>query len=270
MSSGTTDLALGAWAPPPAGKRHEFFMEHGWVQVDDVISNDEVNAVRAEVLRMLKQGVTNVDHHFEDLATDEYARLGEVVNEPSRFSELMRDFATSKKIGDLMREVMGVAEIRLFRDLGINKLPTSQAGIQTGIHQDLPNYPIRTEIEAAVWIALTDLPANSGTLRWLDGSHRMGELGIWVLPGKDWLVEHPEDEAKLTAPPAMRAGSATIHHGYTLHGTDPNLSGMPRLGLTLAFCSAEATFTGGASRWTDELGLEVDKPLDHPFFPIAG
>ena len=252
-----------------ATERAKFFEEHGWLQVDGVLTREEADEARRELLELAAQGAGTKDRHVKALATSEYQRMAQAVNEPARISPSLKRLATSAKIGALMREVMGVPRIRLFRDLGLIKPPAADNGIGTGVHQDEVFYPLDRRGVASLWIALVDLPANSGTMRFVDGSHKWGPVGRYVLPGKDWLAAHPEDAARLTPPPALSAGSATIHEGYTLHGADANTWNQPRVAYTLAYFRADALFNGMPSRWTDGVGLEVDGPLDHDFFPVV-
>ncbi len=252
-------------------ERAKFFKENGWLQVDDVLTEAETNEAKAELLKLAALGQQGTkDAHVAALATDEYQRLAKVVNEPSRISPYFRQLVTSPKIGALMREIIGADEVRLFRDLGLIKLPVDDNGIATGVHQDQVFYPLDRVGVASLWIALVDLPNNSGTMRFIAGSNKWGPVGRYVLPGQDWIAAHPEDADRMTAPPALKAGSATIHEGFTLHGSDPNSWDQPRVAYTIAYFRGDALFNGMPSRWTDGLGLKVDQPLDHPFFPVAG
>jgi len=247
----------------------QFFRENGWLRVEDVLTRQEADQARGELLLLAKQGAGNKDSHVKALASSDYQRMAQAVNEPARFSPFFRRLATSEKIGKLMRDVMGFPEIRLFRDLGLIKPPESEKGIATGVHQDQVFYPLDRGGVASLWLALVDLPSNSGTMRFVPGSNKWGPVGRFVLPGQDWIASHPEDKAKLTPPPALPAGSGTIHDGFTLHGADPNTWGQPRIAYTMAFFRSDALFTGMPSRWTDGLGLSVDMPLDHDLFPIV-
>jgi ectoine hydroxylase-related dioxygenase (phytanoyl-CoA dioxygenase family) len=256
-------------AAPEISGPQQFFKERGWIRVDNVLSREEAADYCAELLRLADNKAGTVDKHVTYLASDDYQRLAQAVNEPSRVSEMFLRLATSKRIGDIIREVTGLPAIRLFRDLGLIKHPETARGIATGVHQDLPFYPMDRRGGAAIWIAFTDLPAHSGTLRFIEGSHKWGPAGRYVLPGKDWLAAHPDDAELLSEAPTLSAGSATIHDALTLHGTDPNCWDRPRIGYTAAYMPADARFNGMPTRWTEGLGLAVDGPFDHPLFPIV-
>jgi ectoine hydroxylase-related dioxygenase (phytanoyl-CoA dioxygenase family) len=250
-------------------ERARFFQDHGWLQVDSVLTRAEAEEAREQLLELASKNLGTKDRHVAALATNDYQRMAKAVNEPSRISEFFRKLATSPKIGALMREILEVKEVRLFRDLGLIKQPTSEDGIATGVHQDQVFYPLDRKGVASVWIALVDLPSNSGTMRFVDRSHKNGPVGRYVLPGRDWLAAHPEDAKNMTPAPALTAGSATIHDGYTLHGSDPNTWDKPRIAYTLAYFRSDALFNGMPSRWTDGLGLKVDEPIEHELFPIV-
>lgn len=256
-------------APRYATGRQRFFKERGWIRIDDVLTREEADEARQELVRMSTHKLGNVDKHVKDLATNEYQRLAESINEPSRYSAVFKRIATSPKIGAIIREVTGLPAVRLFRDLGLIKAPQAKQGIATGVHQDLPFYPIDRCGGAAVWIALHDLPANAGTLRFIEGSQKWGPMGRYVLPGQDWLAAHPEDAELMTEPQALSAGSATIHDGLMLHGTDPNTWDQFRFGYTIAYMPADAKFNGMSTRWTDGLGLKVDGLFEHEYFPVV-
>ena len=89
-----------------------------------------------------------------------------------------------------------------------------------------------------------------------------------MLPSRDWITAHPEDYERLTPPPALSAGSVTVHDGYMLHGSDPNTWDQPRVAYSLAFFPADALYNGMPARQTDGLGLQIDQPINHDLFPI--
>jgi ectoine hydroxylase-related dioxygenase (phytanoyl-CoA dioxygenase family) len=261
-----------------ATERTQFFRDHGWLKIDNVFTREEVDQVRRELLKLAEQG-----HNARNLAMDSGSRRRKrereatpgakpeftaQVCEPSRLNPFLREFATSKKIGALMREVMDVPRIRLYRDMALIKAPESD-NRGTALHQDQVYFPIDRRGLASLWIALDDLPANSGTVRFVDGSHKWGPVGREHFPIDKWLAEHPEQADLLTPPQALKAGSVTIHDGYTLHGADANTWNQSRIAHTIVYCCADALFNGMPAPHTDGLGLKQDEPFEHEFFPIV-
>jgi ectoine hydroxylase-related dioxygenase (phytanoyl-CoA dioxygenase family) len=254
-------------------ERAKFFREHGWLKVDNLFTQEEVEQLRRELVKLSKQGVASNNYEFDarvqanpDL---KHYYMAEVC-EPSRFDPFFRRFVTSEKIGALMREILGVPRVRMFRDLGLFKAPANDGGLGTGLHQDLPFYPLDRGGVAAIWIALSDLPANAGTMRFVDGSHKWGPVGRVHVSIEKWLAEHPDQAHLLTPPPALNAGGVTIHDGLMLHGSDPSTWDQPRIGYSISYFRADALFNAMPTRFTVGLeGLKQDEPLDHEAFPLV-
>lgn len=255
-----------------ATDRAEFFNDHGWIQVDSIWTTEEVAEVRTELLSLIDQGI-GTEKKGDTLkrhASAEYKKaFASEVHEPSRFNEFFRNFATSPKVGKIMREVMGVPQIRLFRDLGLIKGTAGDGGRGTGLHQDEVYYPFDRRGVATMWVALVDLPSTGSTMRFIDGSNKWGPAGRTSTPIPVWLEENPDRAELLTQPPALSAGSATIHEGYTLHGSDANNWDQPRIAMSLTYFDASILYNGMPSRWTDGLDLEIDEPIEHEYFPLV-
>jgi ectoine hydroxylase-related dioxygenase (phytanoyl-CoA dioxygenase family) len=148
------------------------------------------------------------------------------------------------------------------------KPPTTEDGRATGYHQDLPHMPVDRKGGCTLWLALVDLPDNAGTLRFVQGSHQWGPLGRYDSLDQDWLKEHPHEDATLSSANELRAGDATIHDLLTIHGTDKNESGVMRIAYALTYVANDVLYTGAPGRFTDNLELKINEPLDHDYFPV--
>jgi ectoine hydroxylase-related dioxygenase (phytanoyl-CoA dioxygenase family) len=132
--------------------------------------------------------------------------------------------------------------------------------------------PMDRSAMLTIWLALADVPADMGSLRFYDGSHRYGILGrSFTRDGDDQLTQHPWiKELELSPPLDLAAGDATVHHALTVHGAPENHRDAPRLSFTVTYFDADALYTGTPYRQTDDLGLVVNRPFDHPKFPMVG
>lgn len=255
-----------------ASENSIFFAEHGWLLAGSVWTREEAAEVREELMKLVEAGIgtEKVGDTVKRHASADYkSAFAAEVHEPSRFSPYFKQLVTSSKIGAIMREVMGARRIRLFRDLGLIKGANGEGGRGTGLHQDQVYYPFDRRCIATMWIALVDLPSTGSTMRFIDGSHKFGPAGRTSTPIPEWLAAHPGEADLLTPPPALEAGSATIHEGFTLHGSDANAWDQPRIAMSLTYFDADALYNGMPSRWTDGLGLEIDEPIEHDFFPLV-
>ena len=91
-------------------------------------------------------------------------------------------------------------------------------------------------------MALDDATEGNGCMRFIPGSHKNGVIEHKHL--EDYRVEDRLiDYAREVAVP-LRAGSCEFHHSLALHRTDENRSPNRRIGLTVAYMSAESRYVG--------------------------
>ncbi|MEU8360678.1 phytanoyl-CoA dioxygenase family protein [Nonomuraea sp. NPDC048882] len=237
-----------------------FFHEHGWVRLDRLIEPDLAAELRERAMRHLdaraKSRETLVDQAFgqsRDIAASD---------------ELFGALALSQGMGrTAVRLLRGVRAVRV----QVTNLLVKEAGEHgaTEFHQDFPWMPMDRSAMLTVWLALADVPADMGSLRFYSGSHRCGLLGrSFTRPGDDQLSQHPWlKELELSPPLDLKAGDATVHHALTVHGAPANRRDSPRLSFTVTYFDADALYTGLPYRQTDGLGLRVNQPFEHERFP---
>ena len=85
-----------------------------------------------------------------------------------------------------------------------------------------------------VWTALTDTDESNGCLVVVPGSHRGGLVAHASSDTNVALLEAPTS-VRATAVP-LAAGEAVLFSGLTLHGSGPNRSGAPRIGMHARYC----------------------------------
>lgn len=144
----------------------------------------------------------------------------------------------------------------------------------TVYHQDFPWLPMDRSAMLTFWVALAPVTAEMGSLRFFDKSNALGLLGrSFVTDGDDIPTQH----AWLTDQPVvggydLSPGDATVHHALTVHGAPKNSSSTARLSFTATYFDANALYTGAPYSQTDQLSqkLEVNRPFEHPAYPIVG
>ncbi|GAA3144284.1 phytanoyl-CoA dioxygenase family protein [Nonomuraea salmonea] len=126
-----------------------------------------------------------------------------------------------------VRLLHGVRAVRV----QVTNLLVKEAGEHgaTEFHQDFPWMPMDRSAMLTVWLALADVPAGMGALRFYAGSHRHGLLGrSFTRPDDDQLTQHPWlKELELSPPLDLEAGDATVHHALTVHGAPANRHDRP-------------------------------------------
>src|SRR5271154_5400602 len=127
-------------------ERHRFFQQRGWIKVDGVLTKTEVKDSLDELKRIqngelvssYQPGKSAVAYQ----STAKYSRVADKTVDVSRYSDVFYRIATLSKIAALIKEVTGLAALRLFGDQLIMKGPAAAGGIGSQFHQDLPFYPI--------------------------------------------------------------------------------------------------------------------------------
>jgi hypothetical protein len=240
-----------------------FYREHGWVHAPALVDPSLVETLAAKAAELHRPtGAVSV------------AAVAEAFGQNRGLAAADADFAAvvySPTMGDnASRLLPGRPQVRLQIDNLLVKEPAGGAHSATTFHQDFPWMPMDRSSMLTVWLALVDIPATMGSLRFYDRSHVYGVLGrSFARPGDDALTQHPWlAELELSSPLDLRAGDATIHSALTIHGAAANEHGQPRLSYAWTYFDAQTKYTGSPFTQTDGLGLTVNEVFDHPEFPL--
>ena len=167
------------------------------------------------------------------------------------------DLATQPRLLDCLEDLLGpvivLRHTRIFYKYG-------KSAAWVGWHQDGSREQLTDARVPTVWLGLTNATVENGCLRVVPRSHRQGilshrsrenqhdlaNLGIsGPGPGsvagrdRDPSVEPAQLAERLDAPfdVVMEAGEMSFHHPLALHGSNPNASAAPRIGLSATYCT---------------------------------
>lgn len=245
------------------------FREHGWVTLEGFVTP----ATAAELLGEL-QAVQRADAAVGERRPPRprgIEAMWTTCADPSRRSDAVRRVAWSPALGRAASRLMGGRGVRFFRDSALVKQPTRDGGGRTIWHQDFAYNALDRAGQLTIWIALVDCPPERGSMRFLDGSHRLGDLGRSLDdPDRDLAVQHPELFAAgvLSPPLHLRVGDATVHDALVVHSAGENITDVPRWAYSVAVMPADARYTGRRSALVDFDGLVVGEELDTPQTPL--
>jgi hypothetical protein len=189
------------------------------------------------------------------------------------FGPLIRQVGVNAKVLIGRRE--GI-EVRYFGDFFLPKLPAAKPSRHAGngrtyFHQDYINWALDRSGGMTIWIALTDLAPESGTMSFVSGSHRMGTLGNYrTFEKEDVLEQYPEllEACTIDGPISYRAGDATVHSNLCVHGAGENLTNAPRWAYAIIVNPSDVRWNGGPAEAFDTTGMQVLQELDDQRFPI--
>lgn len=168
-------------------------------------------------------------------------------------------------------QILSGTRLRLWHDELFAKKP--RIALPTEMHQDSPKWPhAGAPNTVTVWVALMDIPEETGCLTFVPRSHFLTNLPDvsvskvdgyrTILPELDWM-------AKVTVP--LRAGDAVFFHGWTMHRANPNRSDRWRLAFSVHYVDATTTYRAAGRHVPLVLPageLPDGAPIDGGRFPL--
>ncbi len=152
-------------------------------------------------------------------------------------------FVLSPRFGRIAADLLGVDGVRVYHDQAL--LKEAGGGI-TPWHQDQHYWPLDTDNTITMWVPLLDVSPEMGTMHFASGSHKEGYLGD--MPISDDSEQKFEEFIrhrgyKIAPGVAMKAGDATFHYGWTLHGAPANATAVTREVMTVIWYADGARVT---------------------------
>ncbi len=188
--------------------------------------------------------------------------------------ESIKRFVFSARFARVAAQLLGVDGVRLYHDQSLTKEP---GGGLTPWHQDQTYWPLDTDKTITMWMPLVDVPAEVGSMTFVDGSFAHGNLGPWII-GDESEAAFSELIARMgfstRTHGALQAGDATFHRGWTLHSAPPNPTDLVRSVMTVIWY-AEGTRVSddltGVRQFDHKLWLNGIPPgelADGPINPV--
>ncbi len=133
-------------------------------------------------------------------------------------------------------------------------------GAYVSWHQDSAYFGLAPHDLVAAWVALTDSTPDNGCMRVIPGSHlEAAHTHVETYHDNNLLARGQAieglDETE-AVDLVLRAGEFSLHHERTVHGSLPNRSAAPRIGLALFYIPTSVRSTLG--RRTASLARGVD------------
>ncbi|MFY0633896.1 MAG: phytanoyl-CoA dioxygenase family protein [Vannielia sp.] len=237
-------------------EQKEFYEENGYLMVEDVVDPDQLAKMQQITAEMIDEArpLTESDERYDlDKGhTADNPRLTRI-KLPHKQNPYFWEILTKSRVTEVLNDLLGPDTI-----INTSKLNTKAPGGGAAVewHQDWAFYPHTNDDLLAFGLMLADVDAANGPLMVIPGSHKGPVLSHHV-NGVFAGAVSPEDPAfdldkavTLTG----KAGSMTVHHVRTLHGSAPNMSDRNRLILFYELARADAWPILGASSYIHSLG----------------
>lgn len=223
--------------------QREFYFETGYLVVEDLVSREWLDRLRAVTNEMIEQSrsLTESNEAF-DLGPEHsrdaphVRRIRATVDRHPAYWE----FASSSVVIDVVADLVG-PDVK-FHSSKLN-FKRAQGGEEIKWHQDIQFWPHTNYSPLTLGLYLEDVSPEQGPLSVIPESHN-GELfnlydgDTWVgyIADEDMDLVTPDDAADLTGP----AGTLTVINCRTIHGSRENRLGKPRPLLLNIYSSADA------------------------------
>jgi hypothetical protein len=244
------------------------FFEKGWVTLRKLIEPERA----AEMLKRA-QSTMGLDGNGQtlregkDIDSEWFKDYHDISHEDEVFREVVQAPIMGENTARLLERD---TPVRLLTDTLAVKLPAeSGRGSVSTWHQDYNLLPF-DRVTVNLWIALDQVVPEQGPLEFYSRSNKLGMLGA-PPAGSDYAGTWPRvaDWCELEGPGSLEPGDATIHSSLTIHGAGTNESGRPRWAYLVSYFPADTRFVNKPYRHTNGLGLEHNKVIEHPKFPLV-
>ena len=107
-------------------------------------------------------------------------------------------------------------------------------------HQDSTYWGLDPADVVTAWVALSDSTAANGAMRVVPGTHKLDQVPHhdtfrpenMLSRGQEVMADVDERDAKMLE---LAAGEMSLHHVRLIHGSDPNPSGLRRVGFAIRY-----------------------------------
>ena len=232
------------------------YQSDGFLTVDDFLDPDELAQWRTVVTTAVENRKQRPTGKNSEMSFTQRMHL-------RRSDEGVGQLVDDPRIGQLVAQLEGLDEVRLYLDQALVKEPY---GAPTQYHLDIPWWGFSSPHACTIWVALDDATIDNGCLWFVPRSHQR-RLSTMVDLGPELgalFAAHPEAAAP-AVPAPLPAGGCSFHNGHTIHGAGANMTPGRRRAMTIAFMPGNATYNG--VRDTQVLGedylqtLHVGDPL---------
>jgi hypothetical protein len=196
---------------------------------------------------------------------------------PWMAEEAFHDLVFTPKLTVPLCQLLGVDTVRFFHDQVFYK-PPHHGGI-VAWHQDY-SYWTRTRPPGHItcFIALDDSTLENGCLHLVPGSHRWNLLPrVRLTSGSSEDMDSiksvltPEQRAQFhPVPMVLKAGEASFHHCFTVHGSYANNSPRPRRSLVLNYMRSDTLSDSDQPLMPGAPVIPPGQVVEGEMFPLAG
>ena len=220
----------------------EFYHEQGYLLVPEVLDDETVTELREVSNEFIeKSGTVSASDDIYDIGTGHTAERPRLrrLKSPHTHHSIYDRVVRSDAIVDVVAALVGPS-VR-FDHSKLNYKPKDASGAIEW-HQDWAFYPYTNDDMLAVGVLIEDVTEENGPMMVVPGSHKgpifnHHDKGLFV-----GALDRNEDnfDASNAVTLMGKAGSITVHHVRTVHGSKENLTDQNRPFLVISYIAVDA------------------------------
>jgi ectoine hydroxylase-related dioxygenase (phytanoyl-CoA dioxygenase family) len=179
------------------------------------------------------------------------------IDNAHRSDRTIHEVVSHPAIGRWAAALTGAKMVQVFATQMLIKPSGAPGGANVGWHQDYEYWDSAFEGEVfTAWVAISDVTAEAGPMRFVNGSHHWGLLKAGDFFGGDLdaiqkrILEKSGGGKWSETAAVLRPGAVSFHHKLTVHGSGANVSGSPRISFAVHLRTDRAKMPDG-TRWQD-------------------
>ena len=228
-------------------KQIDFFVENGYLVVENLINADEVKEMHKDTVKIARgeYACESIKPSDKNLSDNEVLENILCIHQPHFISPVMEKFAKHPQICGVLSQIAAAhlphwdGSVKCMQSMLFVKPPNFQG---QAWHQDEIYIPTRDRSLVGGWIALDDANIENGCLWVVPGSHKTG----YLYPQKahdnpdefDFAGESYGFDESQEVPVIVKAGTVVFFNGYLLHRSRKNRSQIYRRVLVNHYMNA--------------------------------
>ena len=226
----------------------QFFIDHGYIAVPDLIESDEIEELREDTVRIARGGYPceAVEPTSENLSDDQILANILCIHQPHFISPIMEKYVKHPELCGVLSQITAAhipfwdGSVKCMQSM----LFVKPSGFQgQSWHQDEIYIPTRDRSLIGGWIAMDDATVENGCLWVIPGSHQMGYLYSQKPHGNPDEFDSADLESygfdeTLEVPIEVKTGTVVFFNGYLLHRSRKNRGQTYRRVLVNHYCNA--------------------------------
>ena len=192
------------------------------------------------------------------------------IDNSHRSDRVILELVSHPQIGRLAAAITGATTVQVFATQLLIKPPTEGDAGNVGWHQDQEYWDAALEGELfTAWVAVSDVTADSGPMRFVQGSHRWGLLRSGDFFSGDLETLKARFKAKQggdwrEVPAILPPGGVSFHHRLTVHGSGPNQSSGLRISFAVHLRTEKSGLRPGVKFQDAGYLSDFDDPVGSP------